>query len=120
MFSNLPAVEYIKAGKLRALAVTTAVRSDELPDVATIGEFVPGYEASAWYGLGTPRGTPVDIVDRLNRETNAALADSTIKARLAEFGGAILAGSPADFGRLIAAETEKWGKVVSFAGLKPE
>ena len=82
MFSNLPAVEYIKAGRLRALAVTTATRSDELPEVPTIGEFVPGYEASAWYGLGTPRGTPVDIVDRLNKETNAALADPTIKAGL--------------------------------------
>jgi len=120
MFSNLPAVEYIKAGKLRALAVTTATRSDELPDVATIGEFVPGYEASAWYGLGAPKGTAAGIVDRLNGETNAALADPTIKARLAEFGGAILAGSPADFGSLIAAETEKWGKVVRFAGLNPE
>jgi tripartite-type tricarboxylate transporter receptor subunit TctC len=120
MFSNLPAVEYIKAGRLRALAVTTATRSDELPEVPTIGEFVPGYEASAWYGLGTPRGTPVDIVDRLNKETNAALADPTIKARLAEFGGAILAGSPPDFGSLVATETDKWGKVVRFAGLQPE
>jgi tripartite-type tricarboxylate transporter receptor subunit TctC len=120
MFSNLPAVEYIKAGKLNALAVTTAARLDELPDVPTVGEFVPGYEASAWYGLGAPRGTPAAIVDRLNRETNAALADPTIKARLADFGGTILAGSPADFGRFIAAETEKWGKVVTFAGLKPD
>jgi tripartite-type tricarboxylate transporter receptor subunit TctC len=120
MFSNLPAVEYIRAGKLRALAVTTAARSDELPDVPTVGEFVPGYEASAWYGLGAPRGTPGDIVERLNRETNAALADARIKARLAEFGGTPLAGSPADFGALITAETEKWGKVVTFAGLKPD
>jgi tripartite-type tricarboxylate transporter receptor subunit TctC len=121
MFGTLVAIlPHIKAGRLRALAVTTATRSDELPDVATIGEFVPGYEASAWYGLGTPKGTPAGIVDRLNKETNAALADPTIKARLAEFGGAILAGSPADFGSLIAAETEKWGKVVRFAGLKPE
>jgi tripartite-type tricarboxylate transporter receptor subunit TctC len=120
MFSNLPAVEYIKAGKLYALAVTTAARLDELPDVPAVGEFVPGYEASAWYGLGAPRGTPAAIVDRLNRETNAALADPTIKARLADFGGTILAGSPADFGRFIAAETEKWGKVVTFAGLKPD
>ena len=92
MFSNLPAVEYIKAGKLRALAVTTAARSDELPDVPTVGEFVPGYEASAWYGLGAPKGTPAGIVDRLNRETNAALADPTIKARLADFGGTIACG----------------------------
>jgi tripartite-type tricarboxylate transporter receptor subunit TctC len=120
MFSNLPAVEYIRAGKLRALAVTTAVRSDELPDVPTVGEFVPGYEASAWYGIGAPRGTPSDIIDRLNSETNAALADPKIKARLAEFGGTALAGSPADFAALIAAEAEKWGKVVTFAGLKPD
>jgi tripartite-type tricarboxylate transporter receptor subunit TctC len=120
MFSNLPAADYIRAGKLRALAVTTAARSDELPDVPAIGEFVPGYEASAWYGLGAPRGTPADIIEKLNRATNAALADPRIKARLAEFGGTPLVGSPADFGALIAAETEKWGKVVRFAGLKPD
>jgi tripartite-type tricarboxylate transporter receptor subunit TctC len=120
MFSNLPAVEYIRAGKLHALAVTTAARSDEFPDVPTVGEFVPGYEASAWYGIGAPKGTPADIVDKLNNETNAALADPKIKARLAEFGGTMLAGSPADFGKFIATETEKWGKVVEFAGLKPE
>ena len=113
-------IGYIKSGRLRALAVTTAARVAELPDVPTISEFVPGYEASAWYGLGAPKGTPAGVVDRLNGETNAALADSTIKARLAEFGGTILAGSPTDFGSLIAAETEKWGKVVRFAGLKPE
>ena len=120
MFSNLPAAEYVRAGKLRALAVTTAVRSDELPDVPTVGEFVPGYEASAWYGIGAPKGTSADIVDRLNRETNAALADPKIKARLAEFGGTVLAGSPADFGTFIAVETEKWAKVVTFAGIKPD
>jgi tripartite-type tricarboxylate transporter receptor subunit TctC len=120
MFSNLPAAEYIRAGKLRALAVTTAARSDELPDVPTVGEFVPGYEASAWYGLGAPRGTPIDIIEKLNGETNAALADPRIKARLADFGGMPLAGSPGDFGTLIAAETEKWSKVVTFAGLKPD
>jgi tripartite-type tricarboxylate transporter receptor subunit TctC len=120
MFSNLPAADYIRAGKLRALAVTTAARSDELPDVPAIGEFVPGYEASAWYGLSAPRGTPADIIEKLNGETNAALADPRIKARLAEFGGTPLVGSPADFGALIAAETEKWGKVVTFAGLKPD
>jgi tripartite-type tricarboxylate transporter receptor subunit TctC len=120
MFSNLPAVEYIRAGKLRALAVTTAVRLDELPDVPTVGEFVPGYEASAWYGIGAPKGTPAAIVDKLNTETNAALADPKIKARLAEFGGTALAGSPAEFGTFIAAETAKWGKVVTFAGLKPD
>jgi tripartite-type tricarboxylate transporter receptor subunit TctC len=100
--------------------VTTAARLDEFPDVPTIGEFVPGYEASAWYGIGAPKGTPADIVDKLNKETNAALADPKIKARLAEFGGTMLAGSPADFGKFIATETEKWGKVVRFAGLKPE
>jgi tripartite-type tricarboxylate transporter receptor subunit TctC len=119
MFSNLPAVEYVRAGKLHALAVTTPERSDEFPDVPTIGEFVPGYEASAWYGIGAPEGTPADIIDKLNKETNAALADPKIKARLAEFGGTILAGSPVDFGKLIAAETEKWAKVVKFAGIKP-
>jgi tripartite-type tricarboxylate transporter receptor subunit TctC len=119
MFSNLPAVEYVRAGKLHALAVTTPERSDEFPDVPTIGEFVPGYEASAWYGIGAPEGTPADIIDKLNKETNAALADSKIKARLAEFGGTILAGSPVDFGKFIAAETEKWAKVVKFAGIKP-
>jgi tripartite-type tricarboxylate transporter receptor subunit TctC len=100
--------------------VTTAARSDELPDVATIGEFVPGYEASAWYGLGTPKGTPGDIVDRLNKETNAALADPTIKARLAEFGGTILAGSPADFGSLIASGNREVGQGGEVCGLKPE
>jgi tripartite-type tricarboxylate transporter receptor subunit TctC len=120
MFSNLPAVEYVRAGQLRALAVTTPERSDEFPDVPTVGEFVPGYEASAWYGIGAPGGTPADIVDKLNKETNAALADPKIKARLTEFGGTILAGSPVDFGKLIAAETEKWAKVVKFAGLKPD
>ena len=120
MFSNLPAAEYIRAGKLRALAVTTAARADALPELPAIGEFVPGYEASAWYGLGAPRGTPADIIERLNRETKAALADPRIKARLAEFGGTPLIGSSANFGTLIAAETEKWGKVVTFAGLKPD
>jgi tripartite-type tricarboxylate transporter receptor subunit TctC len=120
MFSNLPAVEYIRAGKLRALAVTTATRSDELADVPTIGEFVPGYEASAWYGLGAPKGTPAEIVETLNKETNAALADPMIKARLADFGGRALVGSPADFGRLIVEETEKWAKVVKFANIKVE
>ena len=116
----MPARCNIRAGKLHALAVTTAARSDEFPDVPTVGEFVPGYEASAWYGIGAPKGTPADIVDKLNKETNAALADPRIKARLAEFGGTMLAGSPADFGKFIATETEKWGKVVRFAGLKPE
>jgi tripartite-type tricarboxylate transporter receptor subunit TctC len=120
MFSNLPAVDYIRAGKLRALAVTTATRSDELAEVPTVGEFVPGYEASAWYGLGAPKGTPAEIVETLNKETNAALADPMIKARLADFGGRALVGSPVDFGRLIAEETEKWAKVVKFANIKVE
>ena len=108
------------AGKLRALAVTTATRSPALPDVPTVGEFVPGYEASSWYGIGAPMGTPAEIVDRLNREINAGLADPKIKARLADMGGTALTGPPAEFGKLIADETEKWGKVVKFSGAKPE
>jgi tripartite-type tricarboxylate transporter receptor subunit TctC len=120
-FSNLPgSIEYIRAGKLRALAVTTATRSEALPDVPAVGDFVPGYESSAWLGLGVPRNTPVEIVDKLNKEVNAGLADPKLKARLVDVGGAVLAGSPGDFGKLIADETEKWGKVVKFAGLKPE
>ena len=120
-FGNLPgSIEYVKAGTLRALAVTTATRSDVLPDVPTVGEFVPGYQSSAWLGLGVPRNTPADMVDKLNKEVNAGLADPKLKARLADVGGAVLAGSPADFGKLIADETEKWGKVVKFAGIKAE
>src|SRR5207302_3926446 len=103
---------------LRALAVTTAMRSEALPDLPTVGEFVPGYEASIWWGAGVPKGTPAGIVDKLNKEINAGLADPKIKARLAEFGGTVLAGSPDDFGKLIAEEIEKWGKVVKFAGAK--
>ena len=115
------AIEYIRAGKLRALAVTTATRSEALPDIPTVGDFVPGYEASAWYGVGAPRNTPAEIVDKLNKEINAALADPKMKARLADLGGTVLAGSPADFGKLIADETEKWGKVgASSPGLRPE
>jgi tripartite-type tricarboxylate transporter receptor subunit TctC len=113
-------IEYIKAAKLRALAVTTAARSMALPDIPTVDEFVPGYEASFWHGLGAPKGTPVEIVDKLNKEINVVLADPKTKSRLADLGGAVLAGSPADFGKLIADETEKWGKVVKFAGVKPE
>ena len=113
-------IEYIKAGKLRALAVTTATRSEALPDIPTVGEFVPGYEASAWFGVGAPKNTPAEIVDKLNKEINAALADPKIKARLADLGGTVLAGSPADFGKLIADETEKWGKVIRAANIKPE
>jgi tripartite-type tricarboxylate transporter receptor subunit TctC len=120
-FSNLPgSIEYIRAGNLRVLAVTTATRSEALPDVPTVGEFVPGYESNAWMGFGVPRNTPVEIVDKLNKEVNAGLADPKLKARLADVGGAVRAGSPADFGKLIADETEKWGKVVKFAGIKLE
>jgi tripartite-type tricarboxylate transporter receptor subunit TctC len=113
-------LEYIKAGKLRALAVTTASRSETLPDVPTMGEFVPGYEASAAGGLGAPKGTSPDIISKLNAEVNAALADPKIRARLADLGIAVISGSPADFGRLIVDETAKWGKVVKFANIKPE
>jgi tripartite-type tricarboxylate transporter receptor subunit TctC len=113
-------IEYIRAGKLRALAVTTTARSEALPDLPTIGEFLPGYEASQWYGIGAPKNTPVEIVDRLNKEINAALADPKIKARLADLGGTPLVGSPADFGKLIAEETEKWGKVIRAANIKAE
>ena len=111
-------IAQVKAGKLRALAVTTATRSEALPDIPTVGEFVPGYEASVWFGLGAPYGTPAEIIDKLNQETNAALADPKIKARIAESGGNALAGSPADFGKLIADETEKWGKVIRAANIK--
>jgi tripartite-type tricarboxylate transporter receptor subunit TctC len=110
----------VRAGKLRALAVTTATRSEALPDIPTVGEFVPGYEASVWFGLGAPTGTPVEIIDKLNQETNAALADPKIKARMAESGGNALAGSPAEFGKLIADETEKWAKVIRAANIKAE
>ena len=112
------AIEHIRSGKLRALAVTTATRSDVLPDIPTVGDFVPGYEASAWFGVGAPKETPAEIVGKLNGEINAGLADPKIKARLADLGGTPLVVSPVDFGRLIADETEKWGKVVKFAGIK--
>lgn len=110
---------HIKSGKLRALAVTTAARSDVLPDVPTIGEFVPGYEASAWVGIGAPRNTPNEIVEKLNANINAGLNDPKLKARFAELGATVFVGSPADFGRFLADETEKWAKVVKFAGIKP-
>jgi tripartite-type tricarboxylate transporter receptor subunit TctC len=113
-------IQQIRAGKLRPLAVTTDTRWDGLPDIPTVGEFVPGYEASVVLGVGVPKRTPVEIVDKLNREINAALADPKIKARLADLGGNGLAGSPADFAKLVAEETEKWGKVIKFAGIKPE
>jgi tripartite-type tricarboxylate transporter receptor subunit TctC len=116
----LSSIEYIRAGKLRALAVTTATRSDALPDLPTVGDFLPGYEASEWYGIGTPHSTPLEIIDKLNREINAGLADPKMKARLAELGATAFAGSPSEFGSFIANETGKWAKVVKFAGLKPQ
>jgi tripartite-type tricarboxylate transporter receptor subunit TctC len=121
LFDPIPSsIEYIRAGKLRALAVTTATRSEAMPDVPTVGDFVKGYDASAWQGIGTPKNTPVEIVERLNKEINAALADPGMRARLADLGYTAFSSSPAEFGRLIADETEKWGKVVKFAGIKPE
>jgi tripartite-type tricarboxylate transporter receptor subunit TctC len=118
--TTISSIEHIKTGRLRGLAVTTATRAEALPDLPTVGDFVPGYDASNWYGVGAPKNTPAEIVDKLNRGINAALADPKIKAKLADLGGAVLAGSPADFGQLIADETEKWGKVVRFANIKPE
>jgi tripartite-type tricarboxylate transporter receptor subunit TctC len=121
MFANVPpSIGQIRAGKLRALAVSTATRSEALPDVPTVSEFLAGYEASAWYGICAPGGTPAEIVEKLNKEINTALADPGIRARLAELGGTVSVGSPADFGRFIASEAEKWGKVIKFAGIKPE
>ena len=120
-FASTPAsIEYIKAGRLRALSLTTATRSDALPDIPTVGEFVPGYEATAWYGIGAPRATPAEIVDKLNKEVNAALHDPKMKVRFADLGGEPLPGSPAELAKLIADETEKWAKVIKFAGIKPQ
>jgi tripartite-type tricarboxylate transporter receptor subunit TctC len=120
-FDPIPnSIGYIRAGKVRPLAITSATRSEALPDVPTVSEFVPGYEGSFWFGVGAPKATPTDIVDKLNKGINAALADPKIKARLANLGGTVLAGSPADFGKFIADETEKWGKVIKSAGIKPE
>jgi tripartite-type tricarboxylate transporter receptor subunit TctC len=121
MFSPLPpSVDYVRSGRLRALAVTTATRSQALPDIPVIGDVVPGYEASAWYGVGAPKGTPTEIVDKLNAEINAGLADPKLSARLTELGSVPFAGSPADFGKFLAAETDKWGKVIRAAGIKAE
>jgi tripartite-type tricarboxylate transporter receptor subunit TctC len=121
MFDTIiSSIEQIRAGKLRALAVTTAIRADVLPDIPTMADFVPGYEASGWFGVGVPKSTPAEIVDRLNKEINATLADPKIKARLADMGGTVLAGSPADFENLIAKETDKWARVVKFSGAKPD
>jgi tripartite-type tricarboxylate transporter receptor subunit TctC len=121
IFGTMPGViALVRSGQLRALAVTTATRSPELPDVPTIAEFVPGYEASQWYGIGAPRNTPAEVIERLNRETNAVLADPKMKTRLAELGASVLSGSPADFGKLIVDETAKWAKVVKLSGAKPD
>ena len=118
--TTVASIEYIRAGRLRALGVTAATRSDALPDVPTVGEFVPGYEASTWFGVCAPNATPAEIVEKLNKEVNAGLAEPMIKMRLADLGGDVLARSPADFGQLIADETEKWGNVIRAANIKPE
>ena len=121
VFDNLPgSIGFVREGKLRALAVTTAARTPALPDVPTVGEFVPGYEASVWYGVSAPKGTPGPVIDLLNGQINAALADAALQAKLVDLGGMLLPGSPADFGKLIADETEKWAKVIRFAGIKAD
>ena len=121
MFATMSSsIEYVRGGKLRALAVTTATRSPVLPDIPTVAEFVPGYESSFWTGVGAPKNTPAEIIEKLNKEINAALADPKMKARLADLGATALPSSPADFGKFIADETEKWGKVVKFAGIKAD
>src|ERR1700676_2211481 len=121
MFSPLSSsIEYVRGGKLRALAVTTAARSEALPDLPTLGDFVPGYEASGWFGVGAPRKTPVEIIERLNREINAGLAHPKLKARLADLGAAVFIGSPSDFAKHIAEETEKWGKVIQTANIRAD
>jgi tripartite-type tricarboxylate transporter receptor subunit TctC len=116
----LSAIAYIKSGNLRALAVTTATRSELLPGIPTVAEFVPSYEASAFFGIGAPKSTPTETIERLNKEINAALADPKVKARLADLGGDVLVLSSADFRKLIADETEKWGKVIRAANIKAE
>jgi tripartite-type tricarboxylate transporter receptor subunit TctC len=121
MFDNLPtSLEHVRAGRLRPLGITSARRSELLPDVPTVADFVPGYESSAWYGVGAPKGTPVEIIDRLNSEINAILAEPRMKTRVAEMGATLIAGSPAAFGKLVTDETEKWGKVVKFSGAKAD
>src|SRR5262249_22050837 len=116
----LSSIGYVRVGQLRALAVTTATRSPMLPDVPTLSETLPGYEASAWFGIGAPKNTPAEIIKRLNTQVNASLADANFQARLANLGATVLPGSPADFGKLIADETEKWGKVIKTANIKRE
>jgi tripartite-type tricarboxylate transporter receptor subunit TctC len=119
MFDNIPTcAEHVKFGKLRGLAVTSTTRSEVLPDLPVVADFLPGYEASAWYGIGAPKGTPPDIIERLNKAVNEILADSKAKTRFAELGAFLLPGTAADFGKLLANETDKWGKVVKFAGAK--
>jgi tripartite-type tricarboxylate transporter receptor subunit TctC len=121
MFDTMPAaIGYVRAGQLRALAVTTAIRSEALPDIPTVGEYVPGYEASSLYGIAAPSNTSAEIVDKLNREINAALADPVMQTRLADLGGIVIAGSPAEFGKLIAVETDKWAKVIRTGNIKPQ
>jgi tripartite-type tricarboxylate transporter receptor subunit TctC len=121
LFSGVPAaIEFIRAGKLRGLAVTTVAREATLPDLPSLADSVPGFEASQWYGVGAPSNTPADIIETLNGEINAGLADPKIKAQLANLGGATLASTPAEFGALVAAETEKWEKVVKFSGAKAD
>jgi len=121
MFDAMPSsIEHIRAGKLRPLAVTTTARSHVLPDIPPVADVLPGFEASTWLGVGAPRATPAEIVDKLNKEINAALADPQMRKRIADLGGTVISGSPADFAMLIAEETEKWGKVVKFAGIKAE
>jgi tripartite-type tricarboxylate transporter receptor subunit TctC len=120
-FAGMPeTIEYIRAGTVRPLAVTSATRAEALADLPTVAEFVPGYESNVWFGVAAPRNTPAKIVDRLNKEINAGLADPKLKARFADLGSTVFPGSPADFGKLIAAETEKWAKVVKFAGIKSD
>ena len=121
MFDNIPtSIQHIRAGKLRALAVTGTARSELLPDIPIVADYLPGYEASAWYGFGAPRGTPPDIIEKLNKTVNAILADPAVKAKFADMGATLIMSSPADFGKYVAAETEKWGKVVKFSGVKPD
>jgi tripartite-type tricarboxylate transporter receptor subunit TctC len=121
LFDTMPnSIEYIKAGKLRALAVTTTARNAATPDLPTVAEFLPGYESSAWYGVSAPNGTPAEIVEKLNKEINAGLSDSKLGARLADLGGIPLQGSSGEFGKLIAEETQKWAKVIRAANIKPE